>query len=316
MTSKPRAHGSWDRNPTHAHSPGVDILPSIPVLTRALGLAVLVVLFPACGAEPEGGGDSTTSEVDGSGPGGELPPPVTEACGAGEVSDDLLCLQACPADVDQIAAGLQVECDPTEIRSAADGTALEVDLAPCEPGPVVPAGRDACFSIILDDGLGGDCFEDGWQVRIEVTRTEGSEVGCRIQPRCQLSHNADIDCPDGPSPPSVCGDGLCVLGEGCSDCPEDCDACADYSSCDEESDCSDPTPYCATPKVFDDGAMCTIACDGLHLCPEFVETGKRASCMDGACVVRCEGDDECPAGMSCVDLGPIDPSGNVFVCMP
>lgn len=293
-------------------------------VARRLGtslLGALVLFASACGGDdgsssPTGGSGETEGSSDVL---THLPPPVARACGAGEQADDRFCVHECLADADPTTAQLEVVCEVTEIRAADDGATLEVELLPCSADGALPPGADACFDIHMNEARSAECINDDWPAEVEVVRAEGSVPGCRIEPRCKISTNRAVDCPDQPTVFDVCGDGTCALGEGCKDCPRDCGDCAEYPACDQQSDCDAPTRYCASPPVFDEGdGLCTVACDEFHPCPEWSATGARADCRDGFCVMGCDavGDADCPTGTTCVDLGPIEAGGNVFLCMP
>jgi len=147
-----------------------------------------------------------------------------------------------------------------------------------------------------DDG--GSSSEGGGD-----TTTSGPPMGC--DPPCPMGE----ECVDGACFPAACdppcgADQMCVAGV-CEDMPPP--DSSDYGPCD----------MCAPgemPIGFEgvDGCWCAPGCDGAGAaCPAPNEGTADAQCvittMAGAdpslCALVCAGDEECPAGATCIDVG-------------
>ena len=90
----------------------------------------------------------------------------------------------------------------------------ETDVVPCDEGGEVPAGADACYTLLFDgrglpsgerevltedraDDLSDYCAEQGWNLEIVVQRRWGvlPPPEAAVQVLCELSEDPAVDCP-------------------------------------------------------------------------------------------------------------------------
>jgi peptidoglycan-associated lipoprotein len=110
-------------------------------------------------------------------------------------------------------------------------------------------------------------------------------IGCKPDyPNCKT----DEHCHEG----EFCVNNLCQQCRGDQDCPQG-QECAGGG-------CRDIPNYCATSADCAAGQVCRDNTCGP--CTQNEECGDGQVCADGACIdAECQSDDQCPAGLSCVN---------------
>jgi hypothetical protein len=131
---------------------------------------------------------------------------------ANAVSDQIrpACLRMCVADTDPDASGVQPDCRLTQTYRDEANELVEMTIAECDPGAVLPEGQPLCWAPMTDqagltsttsDDMHEACIEQGWNVEARIVRQEGlaRPDGEQIAYTCELSTNKELDCPGLPT---------------------------------------------------------------------------------------------------------------------
>ncbi len=212
--------------------------------------------------------------------------------GAVDCGDDLCAetesCETCPAD----CGPCPTDCGNGVCDDGEDCLGCSKDCGECSGDCCAANDTPGCADAVLS---GCVCDHDPYCCQVEWDATcvgEVEEFGCG-------------DCGVAP----FCGDGVCMGGETCELCPEDCGACADGACCEPNG-----TPGCDNPEIMacvcaQDPYCCATAWD--QLCANEVDDygcGKCSVCGDGVC----SGDED--AETCCGDCGNCTVNGCPEVC--
>lgn len=108
------------------------------------------------------------------------------------------CMPACVADTDPVNPGLQPQCNLIQEAPKPGGGIQETPVPQCGAGGAVPDGQDVCFVAISDDTIDPYCSDQGYNLQFQLNRRDGVPApgGTSVKATCQLSVNAQTDCPD------------------------------------------------------------------------------------------------------------------------
>jgi hypothetical protein len=115
-------------------------------------------------------------------------------------STRVMCMPACVADTDPEAPGWQVECSVEVEVPALGGGVEDFSLPPCDVGTSgdasIPAGEPACFATRTGAALREQCADEGYNLEFDVLWAGHKPQGATFLPRCELSDDKAVDCPD------------------------------------------------------------------------------------------------------------------------